>query len=76
MEAIINRLGFEAWADNYIIDKIEGYQGKFPIVIEDDTNGIRFFCDYKDGMMQAKVNAHVPNSGWMTHEQNFKYQIA
>lgn len=68
----INRLGFEAWADNLIVNVIEnmGTVRPFEVIAEEDdvTVSVRF----QEGQVQATVRAYVPGRGWHYHDRSIK----
>lgn len=68
MREQIKRLGFDAWADNIIVNVIEdGKLGDY--VLSDDSFTI-VITDGKDGEYTVAVRAYV--DGWQYHERTFR----
>lgn len=63
----INRLGFEAWADNLIVNMIENFGEK----IETDSYNLRI--EKYPQETSYIVSAYVPGKGWLTHTRNIKH---
>ena len=68
---LINRLGFEAWADNLIVDTIENLP----------ADATQMTCDHGDVSVKvslvgkdvvAFVRAYVPGYGWKHHERTIR----
>ena len=68
----INRLGFEAWADNLIVNVIEnmGMTRPFEVVTEDDD--VTVHVRLQEGQVQATVRAYVSGRGWHYHDRVVK----
>lgn len=67
---MFQRLGFEAWADNLIVNLIEdGKLGDF--VIEDSAMSI-VVTDGKNGEFNVAVRAYVEGQGWKYHDRIIK----
>lgn len=77
MKEQVNRLGFEAWADNLIVDAIENMEALEAKEISAD--GYRHENESvevnvrKDGdSMLATVRAYIPGQGWKVHVRTIK----
>lgn len=66
---LINRLGFEAWADNLIVNVIEdlGKTPPFEVVAEEDD--VTVHVRLQEGQISATIRAYVPGSGWHYHDR-------
>jgi hypothetical protein len=68
----INRLGFEAWADNIIVNKLEDVKGlsfhSMSILAQDYSLTMSRCGD----SLVAVVRAWVPGTGWQTCERTIK----
>jgi hypothetical protein len=62
---LIARLGFEAWADNLIVNAIEDSHA-LPYKAEDD-HGTIISIEQNGKALHALVRAY--NNGWQTHER-------
>lgn len=69
MNEQINRLGFEAWADNLIVNAIEDGFGRDFVSHSDNISVV--LC-YISGGVHATVRAYVPGKGWLNHERVHK----
>jgi hypothetical protein len=69
---LINRLGFEAWADNLIVNVIEdlGKTPPFEVVAEEDD--VTVHVRLQEGQISATIRAYVPGSGWHYHDRVVK----
>jgi hypothetical protein len=65
---LIARLGFEAWADNLIVNALEDSHA-LPYKAEDD-NGTILSLEQQGEDLHALVRAY--DSGWQTHERIIK----
>lgn len=63
----VQRLGFEAWADNLIVNMIEDFGEK----IESDTYNLRI--EKYPEETNYIVSAYVPGKGWLTHNRVVKH---
>lgn len=67
--ASVNRLGFAAWADNLIVDALEGIDTTCSGSSTTDT-GSCFLRIVVDGRQAAcMVRAYVDGLGWQQHER-------
>lgn len=62
---LIARLGFEAWADNLIVNAVEDSHA-LPYKAEDD-HGTIISMERQGNALHALVRAY--NNGWQTHER-------
>lgn len=69
-QQIIQRMGFEAWADNLIVDAIETMSGN----VESDSHVIR--VEKYPGETNYVVKAYVQGHGWMVHNRVVKERAA
>jgi len=67
---LIQRLGFEAWADNIIVNLIEDYGEK----LETDSYNIRI--EKYPTETSYIVSAYVAGRGWLTHTRTIKKKEA
>jgi hypothetical protein len=65
-QANVNRLGFEAWADNLIVNLIEDVASK----IDEDSYNVRI--EKFPGETNYIVSAYVQGHGWLTHHKSVK----
>ena len=65
----INRLGFEAWADNVIYNVIQDMKAASKITLHEDYE---VTVTRTNGVFTAVVRCHVEGLGWMTHERSYK----
>lgn len=71
-EELISRLGFEAWADNVIVNFIEDYKqimalGDGKVTMENDARIVR--AEWANKKATIVVRAHTKD-GWHTHERS------
>lgn len=67
----INRLGFEAWADNLIVNVIEDFGNK-PFEIVSEEEDVTVHVRLQEGQISATIRAYVPGKGWMYHDRVVK----
>jgi hypothetical protein len=63
----INRLGFEAWADNLIVNMIEDLAPKL------DRESVAVRCEKYAEETCYVVSAYVAGHGWLTHHRTVKH---
>lgn len=63
----VNRLGFEAWADNLIVNAIETIGARLE---SDDSFSLR--VEKYPGGTHYIVSAYVQGKGWLTHSRAVK----
>lgn len=70
----IQRLGFEAWADNLIVNTLEdGVQKNWASCwVENDD--LVLMMRFEDGKAVASVRAYVEGKGWMYHDRTIKLE--
>jgi hypothetical protein len=66
MKDQVDRLGFEAWADNIIVNLIEDVASK----IDEDSYNVRI--EKFPGETNYIVSAYVQGYGWLTHHRSVK----
>lgn len=67
----INRLGFEAWADNVMMNLFENMPANCTEITSDDGDvHVRVKLVASDAV--CWVRAYVPGCGWKHHERTFK----
>jgi hypothetical protein len=67
----IDRLGFEAWADNVIVDTIESLPPDCTgFSSHDDDMSVQITLVGKDVI--GRVRAYVPGYGWKHHERTIR----
>lgn len=71
MNAQINRLGFDAWADNEFVNAIENFPSfaEGDVSVENDTVTMRFAFTEKTA--SCVIRAYT-ESGWQTYEKQIK----
>ena len=71
MESQINRLGFDAWADNKFVNAIEDYRlvATGDVKLESDDVTMKFF--FSEDTISCVIRAYT-ESGWKTYEKEFK----
>jgi hypothetical protein len=68
----INRLGFEAWADNLIVNALEDLDGKPPFGFDIETNDATLIIRVIGDEVTATVRAYIPGKGYAYHDRTFK----
>ena len=71
---MINRLGFEAWADNLIVNVIENLESMPPVAgpIVSEEDDVTVHVRLQEGQVSATVRAYVPGKGWLYHDRTVK----
>lgn len=69
---MVNRLGFEAWADNLIASTLEGADESFQSSWTENDDLV-LLIRIEDGMVHATVRAFVKGQGWFYHDRTFKH---
>lgn len=69
----IQRLGFEAWADNLIVNALEGLDVRSAAYL-DERDDVTVFVRVEDGVAYATVRAHVDLAGnkWHVHTREVR----
>lgn len=71
MKEQVNRLGFEAWADNLIVNVIENL-GDTPSSAAWEDNHITINFRFQDGEVFVAIRAYLPGQGWQYHDRLVK----
>lgn len=66
---MVNRLGFEAWADNLIVNAIENMAGKPDVDLDMDEGDLTLVIRTDGKQVTATVRAYVAGSGWHYHDR-------
>ncbi len=69
--ASVNRLGFEAWADNVIANVIEDMSGQ-PFEASIEELDLTVLVRLQNGQVNATVRAYVEGQGWIYHDRTIK----
>lgn len=71
---MINRLGFEAWADNLIVNVIENLESMPPVAgpIVSEEDDVTVHVRLQEGQVSATIRAYIPGSGWHYHDRVVK----
>lgn len=70
---MINRLGFEAWADNLIVNVIEDL-GKAPFEYVAEEDDVTVHVRLQEGQVSATIRAYIPGKGWQYHDRVVKME--
>lgn len=70
--ASVNRLGFEAWADNLIVNAIEDMRKDVPVTLDKENEHLTFVIRFDGDTATATVRAYVDGLGWFYHDRNIK----
>lgn len=73
----IQRLGFEAWADNLIVNALENMEALEAREISCDgyrneNESVAVNARKEGGFIHATVRAYVEGQGWKVHERTIK----
>jgi hypothetical protein len=68
----IQRLGFNAWADNLIVNVVEDLKGQRPFDHDLETEDVTVLVRVIGDDLTATVRAYVPGSGWYYHDRTLK----
>jgi len=71
MQDQINRLGFQAWADNLIVNALENLDGKFAD-FQVDRGDASIVGRVLGDKMTIAVRAYITGRGWEMTEQTLK----
>ncbi len=72
MQPDIQRLGFEAWADNVVVNVLENFQGNSTGDLRIQNENVDVNVTVDDNNIHVVVRAYVCGAGWNTHERNIK----
>jgi hypothetical protein len=59
----VDRLGFEAWADNLVVNMMEN------LALHMEGKSVSVRCDRYAGETVYTVSAYVAGKGWLTHSR-------
>jgi hypothetical protein len=68
----IQRLGFESWADNLIVNAFENMAFDQPFDHKTEDDDLTLVVRITGQDVAATVRAYVPGKGWLYHERTFK----
>lgn len=73
----IQRLGFEAWADNIIVNVVENIMSRpaGPYEFSSEEEDVTVCVRLRDGEINATVRAYIPNKGWHYHDRVIKVGV-
>lgn len=74
MKEQIDRLGFQAWADNLIADALENISAA-PKDFDDERAEATIVGRIVDGKITVAVRAYVPGLGWQTTDRTTKLSL-
>lgn len=74
MKDQIERLGFQAWADNLIADALENIAAA-PRDFDDERSEATIVGRIIGGKMTVAVRAYVPGLGWQTTDRTTKLPL-
>lgn len=69
---MVNRLGFEAWADNMIVNAIEDMAGSGRPDLDVDEGDVVLVIRSDGKEANATVRAYVAGQGWQYHDRTIK----
>lgn len=70
--ASVDRLGFEAWADNVIVNALEDLAGDSRPEIDVDQGDVVLVIRADGQEATATLRAYVSGRGWMYHDRVIK----
>lgn len=65
----IQRLGFEAWADNLIVNALEDMAGGSPVELDLEQGDLTLLIRTDGKEATATVRAYVEGKGWLYHDR-------
>lgn len=68
----IQRLGFEAWADNIIVNALENLAGEQKVELDMDEGDVTILIRTDGRMATATVRAYLAGKGWHYHDRVIK----
>jgi hypothetical protein len=68
----IQRLGFEAWADNLIVNALENLAGEQKVDLDMEEGDVTILIRTDGRMATATVRAYIAGKGWRYHDRNIK----
>lgn len=70
--AEVDRLGFEAWADNLIVDRLENIDTSVAGTSVEDDGTLWVRIETSQERILVSVKAYVQELGWQMHEREIK----
>jgi hypothetical protein len=73
----IQRLGFEAWADNIIVNVVENITSRpaGPYEFSSEEEDVTVLVRLRDGEINATIRAYIPGKGWHYHDRVIKVGV-
>lgn len=68
-EHMTDRLGFEAWADNLIVNAIENLAGEPKVELDMEEGDVTLLIRTDGKTATATVRAYVKGKGWHYHDR-------
>lgn len=68
----VNRLGFEAWADNVIVNAIDDLKSGVPLDLDKEDEHLTLVVRLDGDTATATVRAYVAGLGWFCHDRTIK----
>lgn len=68
---LINRLGFDAWADNKFVNAIEDYSLVATGEVKMENEYVTMKLSFTEQTISCVIRAYT-ESGWQTYEKEFK----
>jgi hypothetical protein len=68
----VDRLGFEAWADNLIVDRLENIDTSVAGTSVEDDGTLWVRIETSQERILVSVKAYVQELGWQMHEREIK----
>jgi hypothetical protein len=68
----VDRLGFEAWADNVIVDRLENIDTSVAGTSVEDDGTLWVRIETSQDRILVSVKAYVQELGWQMHEREIK----
>ena len=65
----VNRLGFETWADNLIVNALEDLAGQPSIDLDMEEGDVTLVIRTDGSTATATVRAYVAGKGWQYHDR-------
>ena len=69
---VVDRLGFEAWADNLIVDRLENIDTSVAGTSVEDDGTLWVRIETSQERILVSVKAYVQDLGWQMHEREIK----
>lgn len=68
----INRLGFDAWADNEFVNAIENFPRAATGDVSVENEGYTIKVSFTEKTATCVIRAYTADSGWQTYEKQIK----